>query len=64
MIDAIDGTTDQNATRIDVRHITPDQLQQLGVSQLAYVKRDRAERRGDVRHPCGGRLAHGRRRGP
>ena len=25
-------------TRIDVRHITPDQLQQLGMSQLAYVK--------------------------
>jgi hypothetical protein len=26
------------ATRIDVRHMTPDQLQQLGLSQLAYVK--------------------------
>ena len=25
-------------TRIDVRHITPDQLQQLGLSQIAYVK--------------------------
>lgn len=25
-------------TRIDVRHITPDQLQQLGMSQIAYVK--------------------------
>ncbi len=25
-------------TRIDVRRITPDQLQQLGMSQLAYVK--------------------------
>ena len=24
--------------RIEVRHITPDQLQQLGLSQLAYVK--------------------------
>ncbi len=23
---------------VDVRHITPDQLQQLGVSHLAYVK--------------------------
>ncbi len=26
------------AARIDVRQITPDQLQQLGVTQLAYVK--------------------------
>ena len=32
---ATDTTTE---TRIDVRHITPDQLQQLGVSHLAYVK--------------------------
>ena len=33
-------TTDitQAAVQIDVRHITPDQLQQLGLSQLAYVK--------------------------
>ncbi len=35
MINATDTTTE---TRIDVRHITPDQLQQLGMSQLAYVK--------------------------
>ena len=26
------------SSRFDVRHITPDQLQQLGMSQLAYVK--------------------------
>ncbi|MEJ1974687.1 MAG: DUF1150 family protein [Acetobacteraceae bacterium] len=26
------------ATRLDVRQMTPDQLQQLGLSQLAYVK--------------------------
>ncbi len=26
------------SVRIDVRQITPDQLQQLGLSQLAYVK--------------------------
>ena len=38
MIDAIDGTTATQPTRIDVRHMTPDQLQQLGVSELAYVK--------------------------
>ena len=37
MIDSAD-TTVQPGARIDVRHITPDQLQQLGVSQLAYVK--------------------------
>ncbi len=28
----------QPTTRIDVRHMTTDQLQQLGVSHLAYVK--------------------------
>ncbi len=38
MIDSADITTAQRETRIDVRQITPDQLQQLGVSQLAYVK--------------------------
>ncbi len=32
----VDITT--TATQFDVRHITPDQLQQLGVSHLAYVK--------------------------
>ena len=32
------NATDTTETRIDVRHITPDQLQQLGMSQLAYVK--------------------------
>ena len=37
MIDSTDPTN-QPGTRIDVRHITPAQLQQLGVSQLAYVK--------------------------
>jgi hypothetical protein len=25
-------------TRIDARHITPDELQQLGMTQIAYVK--------------------------
>ena len=38
MINATDASTDATSMRIDVRHITPDQLQQLGVSQLAYVK--------------------------
>ena len=37
MIDSADNTT-RGSTRIDVRQITADQLQQLGVSQLAYVK--------------------------
>ena len=37
MIDAADTTTTRN-TGIDVRQITQDQLQQLGVSQLAYIK--------------------------
>lgn len=37
MIDSADTTLPQ-PTRIDVRQITQDQLQQLGVSQLAYVK--------------------------
>ena len=37
MVEA-DITNNENAVRIDVRHITQDQLQQLGVSQLAYVK--------------------------
>ena len=27
-----------DAARIDIRHLTAEQLQQLGVSQLAYVK--------------------------
>jgi hypothetical protein len=31
-------TTTQAEMRFDVRHITQDQLQQLGLSQLAYVK--------------------------
>ena len=31
-------TTNETTTRIDVRQITPDQLAQLGVSHLAYVK--------------------------
>ena len=34
----VDTETTYTNTRIDVRQITPDQLQQLGVSQLAYVK--------------------------
>jgi hypothetical protein len=39
MIDAADTTTNpQPGVRIDVRSITPAQLAQLGVSQLAYVK--------------------------
>ena len=34
-----DTTTDaETITRIDVRQMTTDQLQQLGVSHLAYVK--------------------------
>ncbi len=37
MINTADATN-QVETRIDVRQITPAQLQQLGVSQLAYVK--------------------------
>ena len=37
MINTADSTN-QVETRIDVRQITPAQLQQLGVSQLAYVK--------------------------
>ncbi len=37
MIDTSDTNT-QAVMRFDVRHITQDQLQQLGVSQLAYVK--------------------------
>ena len=31
-------TNTQTVERIDVRQITPDQLQRLGLSQLAYVK--------------------------
>ncbi len=31
-------TTEATTQRIDVRHMTPDQLQQLGISQIAYVK--------------------------
>ena len=31
-------TNTQVEMRFDVRHITQDQLQQLGLSQLAYVK--------------------------
>ena len=40
MIDATDTnvTSETAGTRWDVRHITQDQLQQLGMSQLAYVK--------------------------
>ena len=38
MIDSTDITTTSKPTRLDVRHITQDQLQQLGLSQLAYVK--------------------------
>ncbi len=39
MIDSADTTTTtQPGVRIDVRRITPAQLAQLGVSQLAYVK--------------------------
>ena len=37
MIDTID-TNAEPTIRFDVRHITQDQLQQLGLSQLAYVK--------------------------
>jgi hypothetical protein len=37
MVDVEINETEAGA-RIDVRHITPDQLQQLGVSHLAYVK--------------------------
>ncbi len=37
MIDAAD-TTIEPVAHFDVRRITPDQLAQLGVSQLAYVK--------------------------
>ncbi len=40
MIDAFDAdaTNQSSSLRMDVRHITQDQLQQLGLSQLAYVK--------------------------
>ena len=37
MIDSADNTT-RGSTRIDVRQLTAAPLQQLGVSQLAYVK--------------------------
>ena len=37
MIDASD-ITNEPAIHFDVRHITQQQLQQLGLSQLAYVK--------------------------
>ena len=37
MIDSIETET-QAVARFDVRHITQYQLQQLGLSQLAYVK--------------------------
>ena len=37
MIDATD-TPDASSIKFDVRHITQDQLQQLGMLQLAYVK--------------------------
>lgn len=36
MIDQTD--TETKTVRIDIHAITPDQLQQLGMSQLAYVK--------------------------
>ena len=37
MMDSAD-TTIEPVARFDVRQITPDQLAQLGVSQLAYIK--------------------------
>ena len=37
MIDTSETIT-EGGTRFDVRHITQAQLQQLGLSQLAYVK--------------------------
>ena len=30
--------TTETAQHVDVRHITPDQLQRLGIAQIAYVK--------------------------
>ena len=38
MIDSTDITTTSPGVRFDVRHITQDQRQQLGLSQWAYVK--------------------------
>ena len=38
MIDTTDIEQTEIITRIDVHAITPDQLQRLGVSQVAYVK--------------------------
>ncbi len=38
MIDSTDITTTSQNARLDVRQITQDQLQKLGLSQLAYVK--------------------------
>jgi hypothetical protein len=38
MIDSDETQAVETSIQIDVRHITQDQLQQLGVSHLAYVK--------------------------
>ncbi len=38
MIDASQAKPAEMNARIDVHAITPDQLQRLGVSQMAYVK--------------------------
>ena len=38
MIDASDAKATETRMRIDAHEITPDQLQRLGVSQVAYVK--------------------------
>ncbi len=38
MIDSVETMDTKTAVQFDVRHITQDQLQQLGLSQLAYVK--------------------------
>ncbi len=38
MIDTPDVKQTEAVTRLDVHAITPDQLQRLGLSQMAYVK--------------------------
>ena len=38
MIDATDVKSTETESRIDVHAMTTDQLQRLGVSQMAYVK--------------------------
>ena len=38
MFDSIESMYTKTVVQFDVRHITQDQLQQLGLSQLAYVK--------------------------